>query len=44
MQDNAARLLLPKENKYIQRVVGIFLYYARTIDSTMLPALAQIAQ
>ena len=44
MQDDATPLLLPKETKYIQSVVGSFLYYARAIDSIMLPALAQIAK
>ena len=43
-KDDDNPLILPKETKYIQSVVGSFLYYARAIDSTMLPALAQIAQ
>ena len=44
MQDDTTPLLLPKETKYIQSVVGSFLYYSRAIDGTMLPVLAQIAQ
>ena len=41
-QEDTSDLLSPKETKYIQSVVGTFLYYARAIDSTMLPALNQI--
>jgi hypothetical protein len=36
--------LLSKENKmYIQEVIGTFLYYARCVDSSMLPALGMLA-
>ncbi len=36
--------LLSKENKmYIQEVFGTFLYYARCVDSSMLPALGTLA-
>ena len=31
------------ETKYIQQVIGVFLYYACALDSTVLPALKQIA-
>jgi hypothetical protein len=37
---------LPPDNKgkkYIQEVIGTFLYYARCVDSTMLPALGSLA-
>ena len=36
-------LLNPKETKYIQSVTGTFLYYGRALDSTILPALNEIA-
>ena len=36
-------LLDANGKKYVQEVVGTFLYYARTIDCTMLPALGSIA-
>jgi hypothetical protein len=36
--------LLPnKDKKFIQGVIGTFLYYARCVDSTMLAALGAIA-
>jgi hypothetical protein len=36
--------LLPKEDmKFIEEVIGTFLYYVRCIDSTMLAALGSIA-
>lgn len=35
--------LSPKDTMYVQTVVGTFLYYARALDSTMLPALNNIA-
>ena len=44
MKEDTSPHLLPKGIKYVQSVVGTFLYYARAIDCTMLPALAQIAQ
>ncbi len=35
---------LPKEGKkFIQEVIGTFLYYARCVDSTMLEALGSLA-
>ena len=36
-------LLTPKETQWIQSVAGTFLYYAHTIDSTLLPALNELA-
>ena len=33
----------PSEKKYIQEVIGTFLYYGRAVDSTMLTALSAIA-
>ena len=36
-------LLDKKDTKFVQSVTGSFLYYARAIDSTMLPALNDIA-
>ena len=33
----------PQEKKFIQEVTGTFLYYARAVDATMLPALGSIA-
>ena len=41
-QEDDSPFLSPKETLYVQSVVGTFLYYARAIDSTMLPALNQI--
>jgi hypothetical protein len=35
--------LTPKEKTYVQEVVGTFLFYARAIDSTMLPTVGTIA-
>ena len=35
--------LTKAEKKYVQEVVGTFLFYARAIDATMLPALGTIA-
>jgi hypothetical protein len=31
------------DTKYIQQVAGMLLYYARAVDSTILPALSSIA-
>jgi len=31
------------DTKFIQQVVGVFLYYARTIDSTMLAPISKIS-
>eukprot|EP00804_Cyclotella_cryptica_P016953 CCRYP_001899-RA/>CCRYP_001899-RA protein AED:0.45 eAED:0.45 QI:0/0/0/1/1/1/2/0/118 len=40
--DNTA--LLSKSNKtFVEEVIGVFLYYARAVDSTMLPALGSLA-
>ena len=39
---NTLPLLSNKETKYVQQVFGIFLYYARTLDFTRLPALNTI--
>ena len=36
-------LLSPVGKNFIQEVTGTFLYYAREIDATMLPALGSIA-
>ena len=41
-QPDTSPFLTVKETKYVQQVVGVFLYYARALDSTMLPALNQI--
>jgi hypothetical protein len=41
--DDATSLLLKEEKKYIQQVLGTFLYYGRAVDSTMLMALSFIA-
>ena len=40
---NKSPTLAPKEIKCIQLVVGTFLYYARTLDVTMLPYLNDIS-
>ena len=40
-EDNSPLLNL-ENTKYVQIVVGTFLYYARALDSTMLPAINQI--
>ena len=36
-------LLTPAQNKFFQEVTGTFIYYARAIDATILPALCTIA-
>ena len=41
--DDATNLLSKEEKKYIQQVLGTFLYYGRAVDSTMLTALSSIA-
>ena len=44
MVDQRQSHFLPKEDiKTIQSITGTFLYYARALDSTMLPALNEIA-
>ncbi len=40
---DASRLLSKEEKKYIQQVIGTFLYYGRAVDSTMLTTLSSIA-
>jgi hypothetical protein len=35
--------LYKKGKKYIQEVIGTFLYYSHCVDSTMLPALGSLA-
>ena len=41
--NDATNLLSKEEKKYIQQVLGTFLYYGRAVDSTMLTALSSIA-
>jgi hypothetical protein len=41
--DDTSRCLYPTENKFIQEVMGVFLYYCWAVDSTMLTALSAIA-
>ncbi len=41
--EDTSRRLSPAEKKYIQEVIGVFLYYGRAVDSTMLTALSAIA-
>jgi hypothetical protein len=41
--DDATNLLSKEEKKYIQQVLGTFLYYGRAVDSTMLTAISSIA-
>jgi hypothetical protein len=44
MEDTDTSALLPKEDKkFIQEVIGTFLYYVRCINSTMLAVLGSIA-
>ena len=40
---DVTNLLLKEDKKYIQQVLGTFLYYGRAVDSTMLTALSSIA-
>jgi hypothetical protein len=40
---DSSPLLSPEDKKFIQEVVGTFLYYARAVDPTMLTALGSIA-
>jgi hypothetical protein len=43
-EDTDTSALLPKEDKkFIQEVIGTFLYYAQCVNSTMLAALGFIA-
>ena len=41
--EDTSRRLSPQEKKFIQEVIGVFLYYGRAVDSTMLTALSAIA-
>jgi hypothetical protein len=41
--EDISRRLSPAEKKFIQEVIGVFLYYGRAVDSTMLTALSGIA-
>ena len=41
--DDTSPLLSEAGKKYIQQVTGVFLYYARAVDGTMLTALSAIA-
>jgi hypothetical protein len=41
--EDTSRPLTDKEKKKIQEIVGVFLYYARAVDSTMLKALGTLA-
>jgi hypothetical protein len=34
---------IPRREKFIQEVIGVFLFYGRAVDSTMLTALSAIA-
>ena len=42
-QDYASALLSKEDKKFIQKVTGTFLYYARAVDSTMIPSLGYIS-
>ena len=37
-------LLSPAQTRYIQSVTGTFLYYARALDSTILPAVNELSR
>jgi hypothetical protein len=41
--EDTSRRLTPPKKKYIQEMIGVFLYYGRALDSTMLTALSAIA-
>ncbi len=43
MEEDTSPLLNKKEAKYVQAVAGTLLYYARSVDNTILPALSAIA-
>ena len=43
-QPSSSPLLPEKERTYIQSIVGSFLYYARVVDSTLLPALNELSR
>ena len=40
--EDTSRRLFPAEKKFIQQVIGVFLYYGCAVDSTMLTALSAI--
>ncbi len=40
---DTSRKLSPQEKKFIQEVIGIFLYYGHAVNSTVLTALSAIA-
>ena len=42
LQPDTSELLDKKGVKYVQQATGLLLYYARTLDGTMLPALKTI--
>ena len=42
-REDTSPMLSPKQTKWIQSAIGSLLYYGRAIDSTILPALAQIS-
>ena len=41
--DDDSPLLSKADKKFVQEVIGVFLYYAHAIDLTMLPALGTLA-
>ena len=41
-EDNST-LLNKGDQKYVQEVIGVFLYYARAVNTTMLTALVSLA-
>ena len=41
--EDSTRLLSKEEKKFVQQVLGTFLYYGRAVDSTMLTTLSSIA-
>ncbi len=41
--EDTSRRLSPAEKKFIQEIIGVFLYYGHTVDSTMLTTLSAIA-
>ena len=41
--EDTSALLSKSDKTYVQEVIGVFLYYARAVDCTMLPALGSLA-
>lgn len=41
--EDSSPLLSPEDKTMVQEVIGVFLYYARAVDCTMLPALGSLA-